>query len=112
MIKAVFYCTDEKKIQAFEMSGHADSGPYGHDIVCAAASGLSISTLNNLERLLNVTPALEADHENGGYLKAELHDLPEETEAFAQLLLKHLYYSLLDVSEEYADHIQVVIHKV
>ncbi len=32
-----------------EVKGHAGSGPYGHDLVCAAVSAVVTGGLNNLE---------------------------------------------------------------
>ncbi len=44
MIRAQFTLDSNQRITSFKMTGHADSGPYGQDIVCAAVSALSIST--------------------------------------------------------------------
>ncbi|MDN3536947.1 ribosomal-processing cysteine protease Prp [Limosilactobacillus fermentum] len=40
------------------MTGHAESGPDGQDIVCAAVSALTITTVNGLERVLKKKPPL------------------------------------------------------
>ncbi len=45
MIRAQFTLDSNQRITSFKMTGHADSGPYGQDIVCAAVSALSISTV-------------------------------------------------------------------
>lgn len=34
---------------ALRVSGHAGSGPYGHDLVCAAVSGIVLGGINALE---------------------------------------------------------------
>ena len=36
------------KIVELEIKGHANSGPYGSDLVCAAVSAVTIGGLNNL----------------------------------------------------------------
>ena len=36
--------------RGFKLEGHAGSGEYGKDIVCAAISILSINTVNSLEK--------------------------------------------------------------
>ena len=45
MIKAKFN-SQKNLITGFTLSGHADSGEYGHDIVCAAVSVLSTPQRN------------------------------------------------------------------
>ena len=37
---------NNKGITAFEISGHADSGPYGYDLVCAGVSAVSFGSVN------------------------------------------------------------------
>jgi uncharacterized protein YsxB (DUF464 family) len=34
----------------FEISGHAESGPYGHDLVCAATTGIVSGMLNAIDK--------------------------------------------------------------
>ncbi|AGY41529.1 putative ribosomal protein [Mesoplasma florum W37] len=36
-------------LKQFEISGHAESGPYGQDLVCAAVSGITFGALNALD---------------------------------------------------------------
>lgn len=40
MIKITVY-RDNNQIKTFELSGHAESGPYGYDLVCAGVSAVS-----------------------------------------------------------------------
>ncbi|MEJ1306834.1 ribosomal-processing cysteine protease Prp [Latilactobacillus sakei] len=51
MIKADFIVNADSQIISFQITGHADSGPYGSDIVCAAVSAVSIGTINSLQKL-------------------------------------------------------------
>ena len=37
------------KFYSLEVKGHAGSGPYGHDLVCAAVSAIVLGGLNNLQ---------------------------------------------------------------
>ena len=46
MIKGTFKRNDSGRIKTFELTGHADAGEYGSDIVCAAVSALTINTVN------------------------------------------------------------------
>ncbi|ATZ18122.1 ribosomal-processing cysteine protease Prp [Mesoplasma melaleucae] len=48
MIKVKVKHESELIIQV-EISGHAESGPYGQDLVCAAVSGITFGALNALD---------------------------------------------------------------
>ncbi len=54
------------------MTGHADAGPYGSDIVCAGVSALAISTVNGIASLAGFEPIVEMNEEEGGYLYTEV----------------------------------------
>lgn len=113
MIRATFYSDNNDRFVAYEITGHAEAGPYGSDIVCAAVSAVSIGTSNNLERLLALTPEIESDNENGGSLKVSLAHLAKEDiqNPLTQLLLSNLYYNLQDISEQYTDYITINLKK-
>ncbi|MDN6470851.1 MAG: ribosomal-processing cysteine protease Prp, partial [Tetragenococcus koreensis] len=36
MIKGIFKRDDSGRINSYQITGHADAGEYGYDIVCAA----------------------------------------------------------------------------
>ncbi len=102
------FIQQNRRIKKFTLSGHAESGPYGHDLVCAAASALAIGATNNLIRLANVEPSVDANEEEGGFLEVILPDILDgKQQEISQLLLQSLYYSLLDMEESYGDFISV-----
>ena len=103
MIRAHFTLDSNQRITKFTITGHADAGPYGQDIVCAAVSALAISTVNGLEHLVQVKPAVESDNQNGGLLKVSQLGVDHDS----QLLLNTLMNGLLDVQESYPDNIGV-----
>lgn len=106
MIEAHFRRNDQKEIFSFEISGHAGSGPYGYDIVCAAVSALSIGAVNSLAEIGGFTPLIEADEEEGGYLYATLpENLSEKQLSTAHILLESLLLSCKSVSEEYPQYV-------
>lgn len=108
MIQAVFKRLTSDPIISFELSGHAESGPYGEDIVCAAVSALSIGTVNSLIEISHVDPDIEMHDEEGGYLSVTLpNNLSKEKEHDAQLLLESLCLSLKSVQEEYPEYINL-----
>lgn len=109
MIQAAFKRNTVGDIISFEVTGHAESGPEGRDIVCAAVSALTIGTANSLSVLTGKTPFVkELDEIDGGYLYVEVSkDFDEEQLKISQVLLESLLISLTSVAEEYADHVSV-----
>ncbi|MBD5806685.1 ribosomal-processing cysteine protease Prp [Lactobacillus sp. 0.1XD8-4] len=103
MIRAHFSLDSNHRITSFKLTGHADSGPYGQDIVCAAVSALSISTINGLERVVHTRPHVERDNANGGFLEVTNLDLDRES----QILLSTLLNGLIDIQESYPQNIEV-----
>ena len=103
MIRAQFSLDSDQRITAFQITGHADAGPYGQDIVCAAVSALSISVINGLDKLVQAHPVIDSDNDNGGYLKVTGLKADHDS----QLLLRTLRDGLLDIQESYPDNIEV-----
>lgn len=107
MIYAKFF-ESNSKIKRFVLSGHAESGPVGHDLVCAASSALAIGTTNNLYRILDTEPRVNLNEVEGGFLELSLPVQLEGKQAeHAQVLLESLYYSLLDIQEAHREHLSV-----
>lgn len=50
MIQATIYLKDGHAV-GYRIHGHAESGPYGHDLVCAAVSAIAFGGANALEDL-------------------------------------------------------------
>lgn len=93
---------------SIELSGHAESGPFGYDLVCAAVSGVSLGAVNAVMELANLDLKVEQGGE-GGYLKVTLPSSapPSELEK-AQLLMEGMLVSLKSIEAEYGDYIQIV----
>ncbi|GAA0456908.1 ribosomal-processing cysteine protease Prp [Alkalibacillus silvisoli] len=94
-------------IKGFQMSGHANSGPHGHDLVCAAASAVSFGTVNAIISICECEPIIEQS-ENGGYLKVYLSDdLLEDNLTKAQTLLEGMVVSLKTIEKDYGQYIHI-----
>ncbi|MFD1393624.1 ribosomal-processing cysteine protease Prp [Lacticaseibacillus jixianensis] len=108
MIKARFQRDEHGDISHFNLSGHADSGEYGHDIVCAAVSAVAIGAVNGIEALAGFEPSVKADEVNGGHLELTL-DQPVDAEQahIAQILLENLLLSLQSIEESYGDYLTI-----
>ncbi|MCD8502866.1 MAG: ribosomal-processing cysteine protease Prp [Bacillaceae bacterium] len=107
MIKVSVTRNQQKQIVSFEMSGHADAGPHGQDIVCAGASAVSFGTVNAIDSLCNVQLDIDMDND-GGFLRCTVPtDLDVQTYEKVQLLLEAMVVSLSSISEQYGKHIKI-----
>lgn len=108
MIQSFFKRNEAGVIVSCELTGHADAGPKGKDIVCASVSTLAISTANGIEALAGFTPLVDIAEEAGGYFYMELlTDVTQEQLNIAQLLLENLLLGLQAVADEYPEYIQI-----
>ncbi|AEN99075.1 ribosomal-processing cysteine protease Prp [Fructilactobacillus sanfranciscensis] len=105
MIKAKFN-SQKNLITGFTLSGHADSGEYGHDIVCAAVSVLSISTVNGLSQVAGIKPMVDQDEKNGGYLAVTIKDIDLDN-IRVQALLLCFKNGISDIAKQYDQYIKV-----
>ncbi|SHF65608.1 ribosomal-processing cysteine protease Prp [Ornithinibacillus halophilus] len=106
MINVTVY-RSQNQIQAFELSGHADSGPYGYDLVCAGVSAVSFGAVNAVIKLCETDLDIEQGAE-GGYLHVRLPEsLNKEMMTKAQTLLEGMIVSLETIERDYSQFIQI-----
>ena len=81
------------------MTGHAGSGEYGKDLVCAAASALVITFVNSVEVLCgyDLKPGVDS-----GYLDVLVN--PDDS---VQLLARGLVVGLEGIMQEHPQYIAV-----
>jgi len=107
MIKITIYRKFNTKIYAFELSGHAESGPAGHDLVCAAVSAVSFGSVNAVIKLCEIEPIVDQGGE-GGYLYVEIPEqLIEATRERAEWLLEGMFVSLETIERDYGQYISI-----
>ncbi|PAV27612.1 hypothetical protein CIL05_21040 [Virgibacillus profundi] len=95
------------QIKAFELSGHAESGPYGYDLVCAGVSAVSIGTVNAVMELCEANLKIKQGDE-GGYLHVSLPDsINREMMDKVQLLFEGMLISLKSIENEYNQFITI-----
>src|SRR5699024_4701899 len=104
MISVVLF-QKENKIHAFELSGHANSGPHGYDLVCAGVSAVTFGAVNALIELCDVDPEIHQEDE-GGYLYI---DIPDSfmNEGDVQPTLQTMVVSLGTIERDYQSFIQI-----
>ncbi|AXX64326.1 ribosomal-processing cysteine protease Prp [Bombilactobacillus bombi] len=114
MIKAVFKCNPQGNISSFKITGHAQSGPYGQDIVCSAVSAVSIGTINSLQDVAGVQPQVQMNNEMGGYLECQVNyaDIKEHDQVVAAVTLMDSCYQIsTSIAANYSDFIQITLDK-
>ena len=101
MISIDFFAA-QGALTGFSAHGHADTAPYGEDIVCAAVSSACLLTITEV---LHLPAAAEM---KDGFLQLRLSG----DTAPAQVLLQGLKLHLSALSEQYPQSIQVLISEV
>ncbi len=96
MITARFRRDRNQHLVSVQLTGHAGSGAYGYDIVCAATSTLALNTVNSLENLTSSQFDYAVDMENGGYLTIRLQDDKDEK---SFLLMESFLLGMINLAE-------------
>ena len=96
------------RITGFDSQGHSGYAEAGADIVCAAISALTQSTLNGLKNVLKAPVMFDQD-DDGAFIEASL--TPEASEAEiqqAQLLLVTLEQGLQAIQRGYPRNLRII----
>ncbi|API90665.1 hypothetical protein J32TS6_00560 [Virgibacillus pantothenticus] len=106
MIKVTVF-RENDRIKAFELSGHAESGPYGYDLVCAGVSAVSIGSINAVLTLCEVDLDIEQGGA-GGYLYVAIPgSIASKKMERVQLLFEGMLISLSSIEQEYQQFITI-----
>lgn len=93
-------------ISAFELSGHAESGPYGYDLVCAGVSAVAFGAVNSIHALFELDLKVEQADE-GGYLFVSIPNIDSTVDEKVQILLEGMLISLKTIELEYSQFIKI-----
>ena len=100
---------DKGQIKSFQLKGHAESGPVGHDLVCAAVSGLTFGAVNSVLELCDVPLEIDQAGSEGGYLKVTMGDNSSSSDLEkANWLFEGMLISLKTVENDYGQHISII----
>lgn len=121
MIKVDILRNSDGQVVEFEMEGHANVGDrsflswlfrtfrvtkYGN-IVCAAVSAITQTTVNSLSEIAGLELQLEVD-DNDGYLHCSLPENPDvEKRKIADILIDNMLMGITSIQEEYPMYINV-----
>ncbi len=102
-----FYRRRDGKLTGYRAEGHTGYAESGSDIVCAAVSALTQSTLNGLRSVQKAPVMYEVDDQSA-FVEARLapEATPEQLEQ-AQLLLVTLLEGVQAVAEAYPRNVRV-----
>ena len=107
MTTVTFY-SEGSRLTGLEMKGHSGYAPQGEDIVCAALT----SAVRLIECAVNDVLGLEASvkvREKDAFLSLKLpNGLGQTNESTCQTLLAALMVHLVQLAEEYPEHISVL----
>ena len=110
MTKIKIFKDKSGNIIQYEMIGHADFGEYGNDILCAAISVLSQTTLIALNKVCGIEEddiSFSVD-EDKGYLKVSIpKDLEKNISDRANIVLETMIVGLEDLAEQYPEYINL-----
>lgn len=113
MIQVTFFTdptSPNRSYQGFTMRGHADTGPYGQDLVCCAASTLAIATVNALSEVLKI----EGIQVRSGEGKMDVF-LPkkqtEETIPYTDFALKTFVFNMKELAKDHPESIKIQYRK-
>lgn len=104
MIEATF-TKDAKGWSGMQITGHAGSGEYGFDVICASVSMLSLNFINSVEVLTGKSPKMELADE-GGFLKVEKpQELAPHQEQVWQTLFASVVIGLENLAENSSQYV-------
>ena len=103
-----FFRRPDGALTGYRAQGHTGYAEAGEDIVCAAVSALTQTTLNGLQNVLKAPVMFEIDDE-AALLEARL--TPQATEVqveAAQLLLETLLEGLRAIERSYPRNVRII----
>ena len=106
-----FWKRSDGALLGYSADGHSGYAEAGADIVCAAISALTQSTLNGLKNVLKAPVMFDQD-DGGAFIEAIL--TPEATEEeiqLAQLLLVTLCDALQAIQREYPRNLRIIFRE-
>ncbi|WP_373756305.1 ribosomal-processing cysteine protease Prp [Streptococcus ferus] len=109
MIKAIFTRRQSGQLEGVVLSGHAGSGEFGFDIVCAAVSTLAINLVNALEVLTDCQADIDMDDLDGGYMKLDISSDPYQSDEKVQLLFEAFFLGISNLADNQSRFVDVQI---
>lgn len=100
-------------IVGYRLTGHADQGKNGRDIVCAGVSTLSIAALNTLTDVCHLSEFVRYEVKDG-FLSVHLSSSKLDAREMrdAQVALRGMELGLIDLAKQYPKAIKITYKEV
>ncbi|MPN12013.1 hypothetical protein SDC9_159323 [bioreactor metagenome] len=105
MITIDIFRNQAQAIDGFSVKGHADTAPHGQDIVCAAVSALTQTSILGIERYLG--REIELDIKSGN-LKLELLLPPD---SLTSAILETMLLGLTEIAKQHSRSVRIIEHR-
>ena len=105
MIKIKIVRNSDQNIVEFGVTGHANMGPHGQDIVCAGVSALTQTAVLGLDRHLGTKIHLNIA---SGNLKMSLLDNPDP---LTNAVLETMLIGLTEIAESNPQSVRIFEHR-
>ena len=89
MIQAIF-TKDASGWSEMTITGHAGSGEYGFDVICASVSMLALNFANSVEAMTQKMPQVEMVDDGGYLVIRKPHNLTKADDTVWQTLFENL----------------------
>lgn len=109
MIRTVFWqdVKDPSRLVGFDVKGHADFGEAGHDLLCAAVSGIVTAALNTFQEATDFGDRVQIRCNEGDVSLRVEQSLETVQQTVCQTLLLGLQINMEQLEKKYPDHIGV-----
>ncbi len=94
----------QKSIVEYRVTGHANYGEYGKDVVCSAVSVLSQAVIIGLTKAVGIKPEYSI---KDGDLHCIIPPLRDQKRREADLLLDTMIYTLDSIKSSYPENISI-----
>lgn len=101
MIKVLIRYNLSKEFESLEINGHANAGPYGHDLVCAAVSGVVFGGINNLQGKYQIK-----QNEKSGSLEMKCSDCVNEHD---QIVIETILAQLQAIARDNPKNVKISV---
>ncbi len=102
MIKIEIVRNSDQAMVGFKVTGHANTAPHGHDIVCAGISALTQTAVLGLDRQLKKKIQLKIA---SGNLKMDLLDNPD---ALTNAVLETMLIGLTEIGKTNPQSVRIL----
>lgn len=100
--------SERAALTGFHMTGHADFGPNGKDILCAATTVLGIACVNGITELVGLKEKSNIQMASGNLeLRVDYENLTQQEKHDVGLFLDNFLLNIKSLEEQYPDYMKI-----